>query len=130
MIKTLVLLISLLLATLAWGETKYLTCDVVEEDVGEYLIEIAFDLELKKFEINLESSDESEVYNIDPGILTVFPTFLSFLFLMDDDPIKLDLNREDLMATLYEPPEGEYMPRSTIFESFKCQLVRGKKNQI
>ena len=120
----------MLFATNAWGETKYLTCDVVEEDVGEYLIEIAFDLELKKFEINLESSDESEVYNIDPGILTVFPTFLSFLFLMDDDPIKLDLNREDLMATLYQLPEEEFIPPYIIFESFKCQLVRGKKNQI
>ena len=134
--KKLLLLLSLLLATNAWGETKFLTCEIEEEAETEsglfrLIIEIAFDLELKNFEINLESSDESEGPELDPtGVLSIFPTFLSFLFKADDDFYKLVLNREDLIANLIRVQEAEYMTDRIVFESFKCQLVRGRKNQI
>ncbi len=140
---------AMLMATSAWAETKHLKCaiedeEVVKEERVEVLIEIAFDLELQKFEINLEST-ENEVYDIDPGNLTVFPTFLSFSFIAtrivegivkNQDLLILELNRKNLMGKLYDTPEKEYEPgyiytqRRTIIEPFKCQLVRVTKNQI
>ena len=127
------------MATSAWAETKHLKCDieVVDKEVVErILIEIAFDLELKRFEINMKQYKgdiEGDVIDVDQGNLTVFPTFLSFSFILEDAFFKLEVNREDLMSTLYEPNEDKYEPRiypSMAFKSFKCQLVRGKKNLI
>ena len=130
--KKLTLLMAMLMATSAWAETKHLTCayeEVDEEERVEVLIEIAFDLELQIFEINFEMTKKEDIFvEAAQGDLTVFPTFLSFLFIMEGEPLKIDINREDLMAKFYEP-RGEY-PSRTIVESIKCQLVRGKKNQI
>ena len=120
--KKLLLLLSLLLATNVWGETKYLKCIFSYEEKKELrdtIIEISFDPRLPNVEVSItEASHKKDVL----GELSVYPTFLKFSFALEEWGYYLEVNREDLVASFHDTKYGRQ-----IVEPVTCQLVRGKK---
>ena len=116
--KKILLLLSLLLATNVWGETKYLKCIFNYEESNkqkETIIEISFDPRLPNVEISLtEASGKKDV----SGELSVYPTFLKFSFVLKEWAYHLEVNREDLVASFHDTKYGRQ-----IVEPVKCQLV-------
>ena len=116
--KKILLLLSLLLATNVWGETKYLKCIFNYEESNkqkETIIEISFDPRLPNVEISLtEASGKKDVL----GELSVYPTFLKFSFVLKEWSYHLEVNREDLVASFHDTKYGRQ-----IVEPVKCQLV-------
>ena len=55
--KKLLLLISLLLATNAWGEMKILNCEVKVDDADDHSVRINFDLDLPVAEISITNAN-------------------------------------------------------------------------
>ena len=123
--KKLLLLLGLLLATNVWGETKYLKCIFDYEERNEQketIIEISFDPRLPNVEISIiEVSVKEDVL----GELSVYPTYLKFSFVLEEWAYHLEVNREDLVASFHDTKYGRQ-----IVEPVKCQLVRGRKNQL
>ena len=128
--KKLLLLISLLLATNAWGEVKILNCEaeVKDEDLtvlGTYFVLINFDLDLKNAEVKASNSENDTVIE-EIHVLQVTPTKLTFTNLKGD--IQLVINRQDLGITVRERI-SEYTERWHEATG-KCQIDRAKKNRI
>ena len=134
--KKLLLLISLLLATNAWGAVKTLNCEIDEEyedkenKVIEFkiLIEINFDLELRNAEVTESTTLDDPIMEY-LSVLLVTPTKLTFTGIAQTDDgkdfnVQLTVNRQDLEITYTEKETDNIYPVG------KCQIVRAKKTLI
>ena len=137
--KKLLLLISLLLATNAWAESKTLICKADEKDkeFQGLFFKINYDLELTNADFILSNNEDFLPYSQDNEgnfiyeiftVLSVSPTKLTFT-MPDTDPLetlRFVVDRHDLVLISMERTgkEWEGGPPG------KCKIVRAKKTRI
>ena len=135
--KKLLLLLSLLLATNAWAESKTLICKADEEakNYPGLFFKINYDLELTNADIIFSNNEDFLPYSKDNEgniahemftVLSVSPTKLTFSF-----PEVLEFR---LVVDRHEVVLIEMLRNDKIWEEAgppgKCQIVRAKKTRI
>jgi len=125
-VRSLLLILSLLLATNAWAEMKILNCKVkVDDDENPYSVRINFDLDLPVAEIWITYADETPVKGEEVD-LKITPSKLIFTDQSTNYGSKISVDRENLLAKLSDKNPKNLDDWKDV-GSGTCKIQRGSR---